>query len=474
MAAALKVMKVAFLALNKAVKANPIIAIIGAIVIVVGALIAVILRLKRNWDYFSTYAQQALAAVEFAARWVVSQIQERFTTVINSLRVLFFRFAETVINAVFGRIASALEGFGGVISLVFPTAGAAIQSMGATVRGLSDGFSRMADEAISSSQATIDAVREEQREMREAHRERLDNINEESRARRAAIRALERYNEEAIEAQAAVANQEFDFTMYVATAYETANQKIEKSLMERLRLIEYTQTQEHNNRINTIASFLVSRARLESDSEEERLAFLKKKQEYLLEMESLSADERLAVEHAVQKAIQQLQAETAKNAEEAAGNMLQSYKVFFGGLSSLLGSAGKENRAFFVMSRKMALVQAGINTYLATTKALSTGGPIKAAGVFMQGMAKKAKIASSMIPSAETGGRFIVPPSRGVDNSIMRVNPGETVDITPRGQAGSGGMAQYIFKIGEQVVFDIVNKGGRSGDINVFEPMGNL
>ena len=187
---------------------------------------------------------------------------------------------------------------------------------------------------------------------------------------------------------------------------------------------------------------------------------------------------RLAVERAVQKAIRALREETAEKAEEAAGNMLKAYSVFFGGFGKLLGVAGRENRVFFIASRKMALAQAGINTALAITKTLATApAPMnitKALGVGMKGAAQKAKIVSSMMPSAETGGRFVVPQSRGVDNSIMRVNPGETVDITPRGQAGSGGTAQYIFKIGEQVVFDIVNKGGRSGDINVFEPMGNL
>ena len=133
----------------------------------------------------------------------------------------------------------------------------------------------------------------------------------------------------------------------------------------------------------------------------------------------------------------------------------------------------------FLISRSIAIVQAGVNTALAVTKTLSQFGatPVgiaKAIGVGLKGMAQKAKIISSMVPSAETGGRFTVPQSRGVDNSIMRVNPGETVEVTPRGMAGAGGTAQYIFKINEQTIFDIVNRGGRSGDINVFEPMGNL
>jgi len=130
------------------------------------------------------------------------------------------------------------------------------------------------------------------------------------------------------------------------------------------------------------------------------------------------------------------------------------------------------------MSRKMALVQAGINTALAVTNALANvpapANIVKAIAVGIKGAAQKAQIVSSMVPSAETGtGRFIVPQSRGVDSVGLRVNSGEEVLVRSRGMAGAGEMTRNIFKIGEQVIFDIVNRGGRSGDINVFEPTGN-
>gem|GEM_PF-3269211 len=276
----------------------------------------------------------------------------------------------------------------------------------------------------------------------------------------------------------------------VVEAMEEAGEKTKENLRQRLNDIEYSASQEKNIRINTIKSFLVQRAKLESEDWDDQLAFLKEKQKYLLESETLNGDERLAVEYAVQRAIQALYVETAEKAEEcadrkrkaaiqAAKDMMRAYSAFFGGFGSLLAEAGRENRAFFMASRGAALAQAAINTALAITKTIAQFGMtptgiIKASGAAMKGAAQKARIASSMIPSAETGGRFVVPPSRGVDNSIMRVNPGETVEVTPRGMTGNNGIAQYIFKIGEQVVFDIVNRGGKSGDIHVFEPAANL
>ena len=157
--------------------------------------------------------------------------------------------------------------------------------------------------------------------------------------------------------------------------------------------------------------------------------------------------------------------------------MLKAYSVFFGGFSSLLGVAGRENRRFFMASRAMAIVQAGINTALAVTKALAQGGlfgAVKAIGIGMKGAAQKAKIVSSMIPSAETGGRFVVPQSRGVDSSIMRVNPGETIDVTPRGMAGQGESFNFSFSLDGSVFAEIINKQARAGELYTLQLAGNL
>jgi len=147
-------------------------------------------------------------------------------------------------------------------------------------------------------------------------------------------------------------------------------------------------------------------------------------------------------------------------------------------MSGLLDKAAQQNRAAAIMQRAVALAQAGINTAQAITRTLASA-PFPAniglaAGAGAAGAVQIRKIASTPIPGAETGGRFTVPSSGGVDGALMRVNQGEEVNVTPRGMSGGEEVSQYVFKINEEVIFDIVNRGGKSGDIYVFEPTGNL
>ena len=177
-------------------------------------------------------------------------------------------------------------------------------------------------------------------------------------------------------------------------------------------------------------------------------------------------------------AIRAMQKETAEQAVATTEDWMKAYSALFGGLSSLFGVARKEHRAFFIMSRKMALVQAGINTALAVTNALANvpapANIAKAIAVGIKGAAQKAQIVSSMVPSAETGGRFIVPPSRGVDNTIMRVNPGETVDIEPRGAGRGAETFSFNLVMDSQVLASVINAKARAGELYTLQLAGNL
>ena len=263
----------------------------------------------------------------------------------------------------------------------------------------------------------------------------------------------------------------------LANIEETNNEKAIASLRDRLNGISLTEQQAKNEQINTLQQFLVQRAGLESSDANERLRFLREKRNYLLRSEKIFGDERIAMEIAIQNAISQIQEEQAERERNLLKTRLLGFSQFTGGFAKLLGEFGRRNRGAAIASRVMAIAEAAINSKLAFTRALASAPwPLNipaAAGVLAAGMAQKIRIASTPIPSAETGGRFIVPQSRGVDSNLMRVNSGEEVNITPRGQSGLGEISQYIFKISEQVVFDIVNRGGRSGDIHVFEPAAN-
>jgi hypothetical protein len=61
------------------------------------------------------------------------------------------------------------------------------------------------------------------------------------------------------------------------------------------------------------------------------------------------------------------------------------------------------------------------------------------------GVAQEVAIASTPIPSAETGGRFEVPDTfTGVDNALVRLNMGEVAEITPRGETAGGGKVLHL------------------------------
>ena len=263
------------------------------------------------------------------------------------------------------------------------------------------------------------------------------------------------------------------------SATESATDEIKRSLRTRLGAIEYTANQEKNININTVRAFLLQRAKLESDDRAKREAEIRRMSAYLIQQEQFTANEREAIHRAMYQAIESLTERNTENTRKAAGNMLQAYSVFFGGLTALLNEATRNTRRHFIISRTNAIAMATINTALAVTRALADfPGPVgivKAIGHGLKGTAQVTKITRTMVAgSGETGGRFIVPPSRGVDNSIMRVNPGEEISVTPRGMTGRGDTSQFIFKVNESVIFDIVNRGGRSGDIHVFEPAANL
>jgi len=125
----------------------------------------------------------------------------------------------------------------------------------------------------------------------------------------------------------------------------------------------------------------------------------------------------------------------------------------------------------------LAIAEAAINSKLAFTRALASAPwPINiaaAAGALAAGMAQKVRIVSTPIPSAETGGRFIVPNTNSVDGALMRVNQGEVAEITPRGEADRQESFNFNLIVDSQVFASITNKLARSGELNELRLAGN-
>jgi hypothetical protein len=84
------------------------------------------------------------------------------------------------------------------------------------------------------------------------------------------------------------------------------------------------------------------------------------------------------------------------------------------------------------------------------------------------------KIHSIPIPSAETGGRFIVPDIPGVDGGLLRVNRGEPVEVTPRGGVSDGRAARITINLDGRPLIDFTNENLRAGSIHEYSPAWNM
>ena len=129
-----------------------------------------------------------------------------------------------------------------------------------------------------------------------------------------------------------------------------------------------------------------------------------------------------------------------------------------------------------IRSKFIQVAQASINTALAVTNALATTQPfipnavIAAATAAAAGAAQIGVAASTPIPAAETGGRFVVPPAPGrpsrADNIGLRVNEGEVIDVTPRGESAGRSITVQV-NIDSEVLLKHVQEGFDSGRLVV-------
>lgn len=145
---------------------------------------------------------------------------------------------------------------------------------------------------------------------------------------------------------------------------------------------------------------------------------------------------------AAQKISAETAAEASKLAAEKAGVSWDKVATgAIGGFKDLANEFGKTSKEMFEVGKALAIVEATINTYVAFTKALATGGPIlgpiMAAGVLAAGLAKVIAIKSMQPPKAATGGilRF-KGAAPGPDSQLMqaRVRPDEEVEVLRPGE----------------------------------------
>jgi hypothetical protein len=214
-------------------------------------------------------------------------------------------------------------------------------------------------------------------------------------------------------------------------------------------------------------------------------SLLEDRQMKLQELTAMNNDTRFLEEEQITLAMSELDKEYYDEKEklekdaaaaETARNLarLNAASAIAGGMSAILKVVGKEHHNAAVAAKGIDLAQAVINTASGVANALKDGpAPIAIANsiaIGLAGAAQIATIATTPIPSAETGGRFLVPDTfTGVDGAVMRVNQGEVVDVTPRGGSGNayGEPVHITINLDGRPLVDFFNDKIDSREINI-------
>jgi len=290
-----------------------------------------------------------------------------------------------------------------------------------------------------------------------------------------------------------IKNETINTPVTIPVSYDIDSGSLEetkKTLMDFIKDVVETDKQSLSEQISNVENYLLQRADLEANSYEEKIAFLLEKKEELLALEYENQNDRVAIEQATNAAIIKSKEELAKRdiellemrakqEMELLEQRMSANASFFGCISSLLEIAGDKNKKAAVAAKAFAMVEAGINTALAATKSL-TAAPFPwnialMAGTVAAGVAQQIKIATTNIPSAETGGRFIVPHTNSVDGGLLRVNQNEEVIVKPAGQTGNDRESfNFNLIVNEEVIAKVTNKLARAGELYTLQLASNL
>lgn len=265
----------------------------------------------------------------------------------------------------------------------------------------------------------------------------------------------------------------------------------DKTFLEMLESTLDAEKQAQYERLEIARNFLKEQAELETNSLEEKLSFFERQKEALYSLYEEGSNERIAIEEEIANAIIETENQIIEKKKEAAEEAkklaeeerkqnemrVQAVAGMFGSISSLIELAEQDNIGALAAKKAMAMIEAAINSSLAFTQTLASGIPyplnlVSAGSVLAAGLAQQVKIAS-----AETGGRFVVPYSTGVDNTLMRVNSNEVVDIRPAGMAGKAGNGEsfnFSFNFEGTPFANIINTLAQRGELYQLSLSGNL
>jgi len=254
----------------------------------------------------------------------------------------------------------------------------------------------------------------------------------------------------------------------------------EFSFSDKLMELQDAEKISMQQRIEAADQFYAARLEQGNVSSQNEIEFLMSQYELIKGMDTIYNEEKIAAEIALNERIAALRDEQIKADTEAFQARLETASSYVGGLSNLFTAmqqiaknAGKESRAFAVIQKGIAIAQIAINTILGVSQILGKYGATPIGIGLMAitaatGIAAGVAAATTPIPSAETGTSesYVVPNSNRTDSSMMRVNQGEEVSVTPRGESRAKQMIVNVV-MDSRVLFSQIQDGFDSGQLRV-------
>lgn len=230
----------------------------------------------------------------------------------------------------------------------------------------------------------------------------------------------------------------------------------------------------YEERLKAATDFYTRKADAEIMWGEDAMAWQFKQASLIANNEKLSYDQKLAAMKALETATQKHSQKMIQANLQFGSDVLSTTGDMLGNIQTVMKNAGKDSYKLAVLMKGLAIAQAGVNTALAITNALAKSGTpwmglAMAAVIGAAGAAQIAAIATTPIPSAETGiQNYTVPETRGNrnDGAAVMAQGGEQVTVTPRGEESSQ-MTSVNISIGETQLFSIIQRGINTGQINI-------
>jgi len=396
-----------------------------------GYITTIISPLKLLWEY-------SMKVLEIFANWdkIWVGMKSSFVEGIQVIKIKMLELGVTIIDYVLGSVQKLL----GYLQKI-PGTGDYFKNVSAKVDGYRDSI-----------QKTLAAEKSRYESMKKEHAEELKRMDKTDKI---ATKSLDK--------EVALQNQKAELGKQ--------NQKI---FTDQLKAMSDAESLSYQNRLKTTQDFFAQKMESEQLYGEALLLWQEQQTALIAENTKMTFEEKILAMDGLSKAVKDRSSKDLKNAVQFGAQIASYGEQMFSDLATTMENAGVKSKAFAVGMKIMSAAQAGINSYLAFTQVLADATiwpswlrlPL-AGTILAAGLAKQAAIWST--PLAETGiSDYTVPEIRANKNDSFGVmaQAGEKVSVTPRGEDSSG-MAQYNIYLNESVIFSTINKGIKTGQINI-------